>query len=69
VPAHYPALRCCRRKSSEVLVAARLNLKILWDVTAATEWDLAQHLLLAEWLDVMEMVQAGVRHISEKPTL
>ena len=69
VPADYPALWCCKRKNSEVLLAVKLNLQTLWDITAVTEYDLAQHLLLAEWLDVMEMVQTGVSHIFEKPTL
>lgn len=67
MPEDYPALLHCRRKNSEVFLAVKLNLQTLWDIVAVTEWDLAQHLLPAEWLDVIEMVQTGVSHIFEKP--
>lgn len=69
MPADYPALWCSRQQSSEVLLAVKPNLRTLLHVTAVTEWDLARHLLLVEWLDVMEMVQRGVSHIFEKPVL
>lgn len=52
----------------KVLLAVELNLHILWDISSVTPWSLEQHLLLAEWLCVMEMVQTGVSHISEKLT-